>query len=192
MIHNVMITWLLFALPRLLCMLTPSIRNMWLCSQIIFARMRQRPFGKPPIFNICCLVFRVTVHLSATAEKGAFQVAFFSICQFAGLGLTLRQQPQFQVATFCRTRRCRLWRPAFAPAPPAPYSRRTLLELRQFAKPSGAVAECARVFCKSIFLARSLFTSGAREAAAWKLALSAFTTIVGASQALFSDEGSHP
>ena len=42
--------------------------------------MRQRPFGKPPIFNICCLVFRVTVHLSATAEKSAFLVAFFSIC----------------------------------------------------------------------------------------------------------------
>ena len=52
------------------------------------ARMRWRPFGKPPmlIFNICCLFFRVIARLSATAKKGAFRGAFFSICQFAGVG----------------------------------------------------------------------------------------------------------
>ena len=148
----------------------------------------RRPFGKPPmlIFNICCLFFRVIARLSATAKKGAFRGAFFSICHFAGVGhlapaATVSSGDFLPKSTHTHTdvRHPRLLHQLLIVG--ALFSNCASLQISLLR----AVAECTRVFCKLILLAPgSIFTSGVSEAPASKLALSAFQAIVGTSQAL--------
>ena len=118
-------------------------------------------------------------------KKALFEGHFSAYVSLRGL-VTLRQQPQFQVATFCRNRRThtdvrhpRLLHQLLIVG--ALFSNCASLQISLLR----AVAECARVFCKLIFLAPgSIFTSGVSEAPASILAFSGFQAIVGASQAV--------